>query len=233
MIAAGGQFAEAGTIVAPEFPDVEFAIVNGQTSDAPNLHAFAVHTGYPAYAAGVALAALTETNKVGFIGGLEIPPTFQAESGFFAGIGATDPDVETVSTFTGDYEDIALAKEAAVAQIAADVDVIYAYVNAAIEGVIQAVEESGADVRVVSVIFPRCDRSEQLFGTGTLSSGGQVDTIVGSFIEGTLPTEKVIWGVEDPSIQTFLLCPAHSEADLEQTVADSLAALAAGQIEIP
>ena len=232
VIAAGGQFAEAGTIVAPEFPDVEFAIVNGQTSDASNLHAFQVHTGYPAYAAGVVLASLTESNKVGFIGGLEIPPTFQAETGFFAGIEATEPDVERVSTFTGDYEDVALAKEAAIAQIAADVDVIYAYINAGIEGVIQAVEESGQNVRVVSVIFPRCDRSDHLFGTGTLSSAGQVDTIISSFLEGTLPVEKVTWGVEDPNIQTFLLCPAHSEPDLNQTVADSLASLAAGEIEL-
>jgi basic membrane protein A len=233
VIGVGAQFAEAGTIVAPEFPDVEFAVVNGQTSDAANLHAFIIRQGVPAYVAGVLAADLTQSGKLGFIGGLEIPPTTQSDDAFSAGAHSVNPDIETVSTVVGDFEDIPGAKEAASAQIAAGADVLFAFVNSGLEGVIQAVEESGSDVKVFSVIFPQCDRSPQLVGTATLSSLAQVDAIVGAYADGSLPDDLVLWGVENPDIQSFVLCPDHASGDFAATVADTLAGINAGDISLP
>ena len=233
VIGVGAQFAEAGTIVAPEFPEVEFAIVNGQATDDANLHIYIVRQGVPAYPAGVIAADLTQTNKVGFIGGLEIPPTTQSADAFSGGATSVNPEIETVSTVVGDFEDVAGAKEAAAAQIAAGADVLFAFVNSGLEGVLQAVDESGEDVKIFSVIFPQCDRSTQLVGTATLSSFAQVDTIVSAFLAGAMPADLVLWGVEDPGIQSFVLCPDYASADLEAKVAELLAGINDGSIELP
>ncbi len=208
VIGVGAQFAEAGTIVAPEFPEVSFAIVNGQPTDDPNHHVYFIRQGVPAYVAGILAADLTQSNKIGFIGGLEIPPTWQSDDAFSGGAHSIDPSIETVSTVVGDFEDVAGAKEAAAAQIAAGADVLFAFVNSGLEGVLQAVDESGQDVKIFSVIFPQCDRSPQLVGTATLSSIAQVDQIIGAFVAGSMPTETTLWGVENPDIQSFVLCPA-------------------------
>ena len=233
VIGVGAQFAEAGTIVAPEFPEVEFAIVNGQATDDPNLHIYIVRQGVPAYPAGVIAADLTQTNKVGFIGGLEIPPTTQSADAFSGGATSVNPDIETVATVVGDFEDVAGAKEAAAAQIAAGADVLFAFVNSGLEGVLQAVDESGEDVKIFSVIFPQCDRSTQLVGTATLSSLAQVDAMVSAFLTGSMPSDLTLWGVEDPSIQSFVLCPDYASADLEAQVADLLAGINDGSIVLP
>ena len=233
VIGVGAQFAEAGTIVAPEFPEVSFAIVNGQSSDATNLHVYIVRQGVPAYVAGVIAADLTQTNKVGFIGGLEIPPTTQSNDAFSGGATSVNPGIETVSTVVGDFEDVTGAKEAAAAQIAAGADVLFAFVNSGLEGVLQAADESGEDVKIFSVIFPQCGRSTSLVGTGTLSSLAQVDAIVSAFLVDSMPTEIVAWGVEDPAIQSFVLCPDYASADFEAKVAETIAGINDGTITLP
>ena len=233
VIGVGAQFAEAGTIVAPEFPEVEFAIVNGQNTDATNLHAYILRQGVPAYVAGVLAADLTQTNKVGFIGGLEIPPTTQSADAFSGGATSVNPDIETVSTVVGDFEDVTGAKEAAAAQVASGADVIFAFVNSGLEGVLQAVDESGEDVKIFSVIFPQCERSAQLVGTATVSSIAQVDDIVSAFLADSMPTDLVLWGVENPDIQSFVLCGDYASADFEAKVADTLAGINDGTIVLP
>src|SRR5690606_24061622 len=51
VIGVGAEYAEAGTVVAPQFPDVTFMIINGEDSDAENLHVYGVREGVPAYIA--------------------------------------------------------------------------------------------------------------------------------------------------------------------------------------
>ena len=233
VIGVGAQFAEAGTIVAPEFPEVKFAIVNGQSTDAGNLHVYIIRQGVPAYVAGVIAADLTQADKVGFIGGLEIPPTTQSNDAFSGGANSVNPDIETVSTVVGDFEDVTGAKEAAAAQIAAGADVLFAFVNSGLEGVLQAVDESGEDVKIFSVIFPQCGRSANLVGTATLSSIAQVDTIVSGFLAGSMSSELVLWGVEDPEIQSFVLCPDYASADFEAKVAETISGINDGTITLP
>lgn len=233
VIGVGAQFAEAGTIVAPQFADTEFAIVNGQPSEDPNLHVYGVRQGTPAYIAGVVAGHISETGVVGFIGGLQIPPTTHSDDGFAAGAQSVNPDIETLSTVTGDFDDVPLAQEAAAAQIAADADVIYAFVNNGLTGVLQAVEDSGKDVKVFGIIFPQCDRSPQLVGTATLNSAALVQTIISDHIDGSFPDGPAFFGLEDPNIQTFILCPGWDNADLAAAVADAIEGVNSGEITLP
>ena len=64
VIGVGGEYAEAGLTAAPQYPDVEFVVINGETDPAiPNLHAYFVRQGVPAYIAGVVAAELTEAEQ--------------------------------------------------------------------------------------------------------------------------------------------------------------------------
>jgi basic membrane protein A and related proteins len=208
VIGVGGEYAEAGLTVAPQFSDVKFAVINGETDpNSPNLHAYFVRQGVPAYVAGVIAAQLTETKKVGYLGGELIPPTTQSDDGFKAGVQDTDPDIEYVSTIVGNFNDPEKAKEAAAAQIQAGADVIFALLDAGFPGVEQAVTESGKEVLLFNPIFPRCDEGENIVGVAFLSSGGLVDQIVGDWLNDSMPTEATFYGVENTEIQRFDLCP--------------------------
>ena len=65
----------------------------------------------------MAAAAMTESNIVGMVGGVAIPPARGTFVAFEAGVRSVDPDIEVLETFTGDWNDVSAAKEAAVAQL--------------------------------------------------------------------------------------------------------------------
>src|SRR6266542_1535963 len=91
VIGVGAEFADSGLAVAGQFPNVQFVIINGQAGPS-NLHVYGFVEGR-AYLAGVIMAKLTKTKKVGYIGGLLIPPVTQADVALKAAIHDTDPSV--------------------------------------------------------------------------------------------------------------------------------------------
>jgi basic membrane protein A and related proteins len=232
VIGVGGEYAEAGLTAAPQFSDVGFVVINGETSpDAPNLHAYFVRQGVPAYIAGVVAAQLTKSKKVGYLGGELIPPTTQSDDGFKAGVAAADPSIEYASTIVGNFNDPEKAKEAAAAQISAGADVIFALLDAGFPGVEQAVTESGKDVLLINPIFPRCDEGPNIVGVAFLSSGGLVDQIVSDYQGGTLPAEAKFYGVENQDIQRFELCDGFAEH--QSLVDETTAKINSGEITLP
>lgn len=236
VIGVGAEFAEAGLTIAPQFPDVEFMIINGETDpNSPNLHVYGVRQGVPAYIAGVLSASLPDLDvtKIGFVGGEEIPPTTQSDDGLRAAVETTDQSIEYVSTIVGDFNDAPEAKDAAAAQIASGTQVIFGLVDAGFPGVIQAAEEAGGETRLFSVIFPRCDDYPNLMGTAYLNSDVLVETMVSDFIDETIPDEPRFFGVEDPNIQRLELCPNFDTPELRQIVDDTTREINEGTIELP
>jgi basic membrane protein A len=230
VIGVGGEYAEPGVTVAPQFPDVKFAVINGEAVP-PNLHTYFVRQGVPAYVAGVIAADLTQTKKVGFVGGELIPPTTQSDDGFKAGVQSIDSSIEYVSTIVGNFNDAEKAKEAAAAQINAGADVIFGMVDAGFPGVVQAATESGKEIMLFNVIFPRCDEGANVVGAAILNSLQLVDTIVSDFLNNKLPAEAKFYGVENLDVQSFGLCPGFEKY---QAQVDGLhRKLAAGEVDLP
>ena len=232
VIGVGGEYAEAGVTVAPQFPDVQFAIINGEQSDAENLHIYFVRQGTPAYVGGVVAAQLTKAGKVGYLGGELIPPTTQSDDGFKAGVESADPSIEYASTIVGNFNDAEKGKEAAAAQIAAGADVIFALLDAGFTGVEQAATESGKDVLLINPIFPRCEEGENIIGYAYLNSAAFVVNIIEEYQAGTMPAgEPEFFGLEDPDVQAFVLCPGYEE--FQSTVDDVTAQINNGDITLP
>jgi basic membrane protein A len=86
---------------------------------------------------------LTETGRVGFIGGADIDPIRRIESGFFQGAAYQDPDVEVVSDLAGTFSEPEIGKELALKQYADGIDVIYNGAGRTGLGIIEAAEETG------------------------------------------------------------------------------------------
>jgi basic membrane lipoprotein Med (substrate-binding protein (PBP1-ABC) superfamily) len=96
------------------------------------------------YLAGMLAAGVSESGVVGMVGGVAIPPVEGTFRAFEAGARAVDPDVRILESFTGSWDDVAAAKEAAVAQLGRGADVLIHNVDAASFGVFQAVREARA-----------------------------------------------------------------------------------------
>jgi basic membrane protein A len=211
IIAGGSALVSAGNTVAPQFPDVTF-VMSGVVQDGiSNLHTYATRQGVPAYVAGVVAARASTTRKIGYVGGADIPPNSQSSIDFAAGARSIDPAIGVASTTVGSFSDAAKAKEATAAQIANGADVIYAFQDAGLPGVLDAVEDSGKKVTVFNPTTDRCAESPNLIGFAYQNTAAMVNHILADYSAGTLPDKPRFYGLEDPKVQALKLCPAFGQ----------------------
>ena len=152
IIAVGFAYAKAVGAVAKDTPNVKFAIIDDfteGTDTGPNIAnlTFAEHEG--SFLVGAAAALKSQTGKVGFIGGVNVPLIQKFEAGFNAGVKAAKPDATVESKyltqppdFTG-FNDPAKGETAANGMFDAGVDVIYAAAGGSGNGVFKAAKAKG------------------------------------------------------------------------------------------
>ncbi|MEN8039888.1 MAG: BMP family protein [Actinomycetota bacterium] len=126
--------------VAAAYPDIAFVFGSGGGPADPNFSVFDNWIHEPAYLAGMLAGGLTTSGVVGVVGGHPVPEVNRITNAFVAGAQSTNESVEVKVTFINSWFDPAAAKEAALAQIDAGADVLYAERF----GVIEAAQEKGA-----------------------------------------------------------------------------------------
>lgn len=143
VIGQGGQFGEALSIVAEEFPDQQFVFsVGTDTFDLPNMSAATVSYSHAGFIGGVLSALATKTNKVAFVTGEFFETHRMMEDSFYKGVAYVNPDIETTAVTTGDFSDTVKAREASLALVAQGYDVLFACLDAAGAGVAAAAQDS-------------------------------------------------------------------------------------------
>ena len=151
IVVLGFQNASTVEEVAPKYPDTKFAIIDVGWLDIPNLRqiTFAEHEG--SYLVGMLAAMASESNTVGFIGGMDVPLIRHFACGYAQGAKAVNPDVTVVANMTGTtpaaWNDPVKGGELTKAQIAQGADVVYAAAGGTGVGVLQA----AADADILSI----------------------------------------------------------------------------------
>jgi basic membrane lipoprotein Med (substrate-binding protein (PBP1-ABC) superfamily) len=140
VIGHGFEYQDAARRVAPEFPKTLFVTTSGSTSG-PNLAGITFGFSDASYLAGLLAASMTKTNKIGVIGGQELPPVVESFRAFEQGAHAANPTIKVVSSYIGNWDDANAGKEQALAQISQGVDVIFQNADAAGIGVFQAARD--------------------------------------------------------------------------------------------
>ncbi len=212
------------------FPRTHFVEQNGVMKGGANTHS-QVQDWWPvAYLAGVAAAEASKTGVVGYIGGIRIPPIVQAEKGYTAGAKSVDPSIKVISTTTGSFSDSAKGKAAAQAQIAGGADVLFANLNTAHTGIVQAAKASGKDVRVIGSILPKCDISQGLDVGDTLFDQSKITyATIKEYVDDRKLPRVLAFGLRG-GYSIFKVCPGASPA-LKKALATATAGLLSGEIK--
>lgn len=146
IVMAGFSQATALGVVAAEFPDTNFVIIDAVV-DAPNVQSilFDEHTG--SFLVGAIAALKSETGTVGFVGGMDVPLIHKFFCGYAQGVKAAKPDAKVIENYTGTtptaWNDPVTAGELAKAQFDAGADVSFAAAGASGLGVLQAAADGG------------------------------------------------------------------------------------------
>lgn len=127
--------------VAPKYPKVDFAIVDG-TVDAPNVRSLHFDEEQGSFLAGYLAALVTKSHKLGFVGGEKLALIAKFYCGYCAGAKLADPNVEILpDKYVGSWEDTVAAHAAALQLFGQGADIIYHAAGRAGGGVFKAAEE--------------------------------------------------------------------------------------------
>ena len=144
VLTAGYQMGDVLARVAPEFPDVKFAIFD-VVLDIPNVASVNYKSNEGSFLVGAIAGLKSESNKIGYIGGADVPLLHEFEAGYIAGIQAVNSDaevtVEYISEDASGFNQPEKAKELALAQYANGIDVIYVAAGGSGQGVLEAAQE--------------------------------------------------------------------------------------------
>jgi len=130
---------EAVRRVAADYPDIAFVFGSGLGPSEPNMSVFDNWIHEPAYLCGLIAGGMTGSNVIGVVGGYPVPEVNRIVNGFIDGVREANPDARVLVTFINSWFDPPAAKEAALAQIDAGADVLFAERF----GVIEAAVENG------------------------------------------------------------------------------------------
>jgi basic membrane protein A len=146
VVAIGFSHANALEKVAKEFPDTKFAIVD-MVVELPNVRSILFKEQEGSYIVGKLAAMASETGKVGFVGGMDIPLIQKFACGYKQGVIETNADAEVFQNMTGTtgaaWNDPVKGGELAQSQMDRGADVIYHAAGGTGLGVLQAVADAG------------------------------------------------------------------------------------------
>ena len=137
---------EVVTLVAPDFPDTRWIHIFGFEGGIDNLVSIGFDYYKGTYLAGILAGALNTTGKVGFVGGVSIPPLNADYNAFVAAAQTKNADITGEAAFADSFEDPAKGRELGAALYDGGVDIIMTDAAATDLGVIQAAEEKGGYV---------------------------------------------------------------------------------------
>tara|TARA_B100000674_G_scaffold408860_1_gene356243 strand:+ start:2191 stop:3330 length:1140 start_codon:yes stop_codon:yes gene_type:complete len=146
IVAIGFSQASALEKVAKEFPETKFTIVD-MVVDLPNVQSvvFKEHEG--SFLVGVLAAMASETGKVGFVGGMDIPLIRKFACGYAQGVKYSNGDAEIFQNMTGTtgaaWNDPVKGGELAKSQFDRGADVVYHAAGGTGVGVLQAAADAG------------------------------------------------------------------------------------------
>jgi basic membrane protein A and related proteins len=99
--------------LAKKYPDTNFAWAGGIDKTADNVADYAQPFWDASYLAGILAADVTKTGVLGGLAGFDIPVCHAMLEAFERGAKKVDPQISELTTYVGDWVDVAKSKEAA------------------------------------------------------------------------------------------------------------------------
>ena len=150
VIGVGFMLAGAIGESAIKYPDTIFMLVDGlpvdetgTVIDPPNVVGYLFNEHECGFLVGAIAGYATKADKVGYIGGMPIPPVTRYEAGYWAGVKTTNPDAAIYGQYTGSFTEPALGKSSAESQISQGCDILFHAAGATGNGMFQSICEKG------------------------------------------------------------------------------------------
>jgi basic membrane protein A len=183
----GFLLAEPLSEVADQYPDNQFAIIDSVV-EKDNVASITFNENEGSFLVGVAAGLSTESNKIGFVGGMDSELIKKFEAGFRAGVHSVNPDAKVEVKYAGDFGKPELGKSIAESMYKSGVDVIY-----------QAAGGTGNGVFTEAINLKKQDANRKVWVIGVDRDQYEEGNVPGTDLNVTLTSmvKRVDLAVED------------------------------------
>lgn len=233
----GYEFQDPAKAVAPDYPETIFITSSGGTIT-DNISPVNFRVEEPAYLLGIMAGMMTQTNKLGVMGGQNIPSVNSTFMAFEGGAKSVNPEVEVSWVYVGNWEDIGKGKELALAQIAEGVDFIFPNADAAGLGAYEAAETAQKDGKTVYTFGANRDKSDispTVIANAVITPNAFVQ-IAKIIKDGKFKPKVYTFNMLTDEAITLVYSPALKDkvpADVQKAVAAAKAKILAGELKVP
>ena len=236
----GFEYQDPAITVAKDYPEIVFITSAGASGAIrKNVAPIVFRLEQATYLLGMISGMMTQTDKIGIIGGQELPSGSSTFMAFEGGVKSVNPDAVVQRAYVGDWENIVKAKELALAQIQAGVDFIFHNANEAGLGVFEAVvlaQDSGKTVysfganRDQSTVSPRAVLANAVITPRAyiqLATAVKEGTFEPKLYVFTMTTDGAIALTYNPELRDQV------PKEVQQKVEEARLQILAGTLEIP
>ncbi|RKU17661.1 BMP family ABC transporter substrate-binding protein [Candidatus Poribacteria bacterium] len=233
----GFEYQDPAKQVAPDFPETVFITSTGNTiTDNISPIVFAIEE--PVYLLGIIAGSMTQTNKIGIVGGQNIAAINSMFSAFEESAKSVNPDVVVRRAYVGNWSDIGKGKELARAHINEDSDFLFPVADVAGLGVFQAAMEAQSDGKTVYTFGVYQDQSELSPKTIVASAIVTPKVFVNLakvVMKGSFEPQPYRFTMAEDEALTFVYNPVLKDkvADtVQKAVAEAKAKIIAGELKV-
>ncbi|GEL75818.1 BMP family lipoprotein [Tenuibacillus multivorans] len=244
----GYKLTEAIEKVAGQNPDTNYALVDEVASEMDNLTSITFKEHQGSFLVGVAAALKTESNQVGFVGGVDSPLINKFEVGFEAGVKSIDPSIEVDVRYAESFDDAGKGRQIANSMYNSGVDIIYHAAGGAGNGVFSEAKDIKTNDPESYVWVIGVDRDQYDEGTVTVDGTDYnvtftsmvkrvdiaVQDVAERMMEGDFPGgENIEYGLSDEGVS---VADTNEEAYTEEiatAVSEWEQKIIDGELDIP
>jgi basic membrane protein A len=236
-LSVGFGTAEAISNVAAVNPETDFGVIDHSWDTmTDNLRGLVFASDQAGYLAGTLAGLMSESDVIGDIGGLPIPPVDEYLYPYRNGAQCANADVTVLISYTNTFVDPELGAQFAQAMIGQGADVIFAAAGPTGNGAILTATQSavwgiGVDVDQYYTLFMSgtITGSEKLLSSAMKRMDNAVFDTIGDVLSGTFTSGETLY---DLAVDGVGLAPFHdADPDVPQAVRDELAAVNAGILD--
>jgi basic membrane protein A len=237
VVIANGSDPDVAVKLAKQFPNVQFCEAAVTIDNMPpNLCTYNPIFQNGDFLAGALGAMVSKTGHVGVIGGFDFPVLDSEMEGFILGARYINPNIKVSETFINTWTDVATARAAAAAQIAAGADVLFSATDQATQGMYAAARAHPGTYVIPQYFDSHSQAPDVILTSVLLNLQGTTQQIIEKGVHKKLSSTNYVFGLKDGVGQ---LAPYYNMAPSVVTPADQKridlikGMIQSGQLKVP
>ena len=224
IMAAGSQFDEAATTVAPQYPNSIFSVINGQKADNANQIPIFPKEYEGSYLAGIIAGYATTNGQFAVLGGESNDPMVKLMDTYEAMAVKVSEDrgisgAKATRTFMNTWTDVSIAKDMTSSMIDNGADTVFCYSNEATSGSIQATEEKNA--KFIGFSANKNDESKCVYASVSMNWPNVYPMVIDGILSGKLTGKQEV-GIKEGVFEVIYSdqCSAECKSAVESATKD-------------